>query len=211
MSHRVLIGTLAGGLLLGVSATGAEAWHQRNYGYGSYYYYPPPPPPPPYYDEDFNQGYYDPYYEPPRKMKPKKKLSKKKRLELQKEAAKAKRLQQKKTAAKKKTAEEKKAAAVETPAVKTAKPETTSDTTEQTALQTPEQTASVSKPVKAKATAAVSCEKAGTILSSYGFSGIKASDCTGEEYTFDAARDGKAYAIKLNSASGELTEVRKVR
>ena len=205
MSHRVLIGALAAGLVLGVSAPDAEAWHQRNYGYG---YYRPGPPPPPYYryyDEDFDQGYYDPYYEPPRKLKPaKQKLSKKKRLELQKEAARAKRLAEKKASERKKAAVEKKAAAVQTPMVKTAKPEKTTSAT-------PEQTASISKPAKPKSTAALSCEKAGSIISGYGFSAITASKCEGPEYTFNAAREGKSYAITLNATSGELTEVRKVR
>jgi hypothetical protein len=62
-----------------------------------------------------------------------------------------------------------------------------------------------------KSKTALSCDKASTIISGYGFSAIKASDCTSQVYSFDAARDGKSYAIKLNSASGELTEVRKVR
>ena len=63
----------------------------------------------------------------------------------------------------------------------------------------------------AKSKGALSCEKAGSIISGYGFSAIKASDCNGQVYAFDASRGGKSYAIKLNAASGELTEVRKVR
>jgi hypothetical protein len=40
---------------------------------------------------------------------------------------------------------------------------------------------------------------------------VKPTVCSGRVYAFDAARDGKAYAIKLNATNGELTEVRKVR
>ena len=58
--------------------------------------------------------------------------------------------------------------------------------------------------------AAVSCDKAASIITGYGFSDVKPADCQGQVYAFNAARDGKAYAIKLNSISGELTEVKKV-
>ncbi len=75
-------------------------------------------------------------------------------------------------------------------------------------VQSPAQKKTSSKP---KTAAGLSCEKAETILGGYGFTGIKASDCNGQEYAFNGSRDGKSYAIKLNAASGELTEVRKIR
>ena len=62
----------------------------------------------------------------------------------------------------------------------------------------------------AAATAGLSCDKAGTIVTGYGFSGVKAQSCKGKVYAFNATRDGKSFAIKLDAASGELTEVKKL-
>ena len=66
---------------------------------------------------------------------------------------------------------------------------------------------------KAPATAAagMTCDKAGSIVSGYGFSGVKAQACQGKVYAFNATRDGKNFAIKVDSASGELTEVKKLQ
>jgi hypothetical protein len=55
----------------------------------------------------------------------------------------------------------------------------------------------------------ISCEKAGTIVSGYGFEAVKPSDCEGQLYEFTATRGGKSYTIKLSSLNGELTEVKK--
>jgi len=33
--------------------------------------------------------------------------------------------------------------------------------------------------------------------------------CSGKVYAFNATRDGKPFSVKLNSSSGELTEVKK--
>ncbi len=60
------------------------------------------------------------------------------------------------------------------------------------------------------ATPALSCEKATLVVSSFGFSSVEASSCTGKIYAFSAKRDGRTFTIKLNSVSGELTEVRKL-
>lgn len=65
--------------------------------------------------------------------------------------------------------------------------------------------------VQPKTTAALSCDKATAIVAGFGFATIKAEDCDGKVYAFSATRDGKAYAIKLSAASGELTEVRKLQ
>jgi hypothetical protein len=59
--------------------------------------------------------------------------------------------------------------------------------------------------------AALSCEKAASVVGGYGFGDVKATDCSGKVYIFSARRDGKAYAIKLSAANGELTEVRKLQ
>lgn len=57
----------------------------------------------------------------------------------------------------------------------------------------------------------MSCDKAGQIVSGYGFTSVKPTACTGQVFAFNATRSGKAYVIKLSSASGELTEVKKVQ
>ena len=79
-------------------------------------------------------------------------------------------------------------------------------------------TASIAKPAatgtaveKPASASALSCAKAGDVITGYGFSAVKASDCTGAVYAFNATRDGKPFAIKLNAASGELTEVKKLQ
>jgi hypothetical protein len=64
------------------------------------------------------------------------------------------------------------------------------------------------KPVVPAATL-ISCSKATGIVAGYGFSDVKASDCKGQSYAFNATRDGKPYVIKLSAKSGELTDVAK--
>jgi hypothetical protein len=65
-------------------------------------------------------------------------------------------------------------------------------------------------PLKKKPTS-ISCAKAGEIISGYGFKSVEQVTCKGQFYAFNATRDGKPFTIKLNSASGELTEVKKVK
>jgi hypothetical protein len=109
------------------------------------------------------------------------------------------------------------------PAVKTAakpaEPTTTdltakSDAAVKTAAVSPKPetaapSAKTDAPAAKAASGALSCDKAGQIISGYGFSGVKPSVCTGKVYAFDATRDGSSFAIKLDSSSGELTEVKK--
>ena len=64
------------------------------------------------------------------------------------------------------------------------------------------------KTAKKKATT-ISCAKAGQIVSGYGFKSVEQVSCKGQVYAFNATRDGKPFSIKLSSASGELTEVKK--
>jgi hypothetical protein len=68
----------------------------------------------------------------------------------------------------------------------------------------------VQKKVPAAKSAALSCEKAGSVVTGYGFSSVTPSSCEGKVYAFNAQRDGKSFAIKLDPASGELTEVKKL-
>lgn len=60
-------------------------------------------------------------------------------------------------------------------------------------------------------TVAMTCDKAQKIVSGYGFTSVKPLSCSGQIFAFNATRSGKAYTIKLSSASGELTEVKKVQ
>jgi len=64
---------------------------------------------------------------------------------------------------------------------------------------------------KKTAAAGMSCEKAEKIVSGYGFTSVKPTACSGQVFAFNATRSGKSYVIKLSSASGELTEVKKVQ
>lgn len=56
----------------------------------------------------------------------------------------------------------------------------------------------------------ISCDKATSIVSGYGFGTVKPTSCAGKTYEFSALRDGKKFLIKVSSASGELTEVKKL-
>ena len=69
------------------------------------------------------------------------------------------------------------------------------------------------KPVASapKSAAGLSCDKAASIITGYGFSAVKPKTCAGKVYAFNASRDGKPFAIKLDSGSGELTEVKKLQ
>lgn len=70
------------------------------------------------------------------------------------------------------------------------------------------ESAAAAKP--APAAAALTCDKATSIVGGYGFAGVKAETCKGKVYAFNATRDGKSFAIKVDSTSGELTEVKKL-
>jgi hypothetical protein len=63
----------------------------------------------------------------------------------------------------------------------------------------------------ASAATAISCDKAGEIVSGYGFANVTPTTCTGQVFAFNATRSANTYVIKLSSASGELTEVNKVQ
>lgn len=135
--------------------------------------------------DEFDEGYYDPSMEPP--------------------VVKRKPAAKKKTAFKEpaKKAPAKKMAAVEYPPLKSAAKPTIPP--------------SDAKPVKKAAPAAkpaagaLSCDKATGIVTGFGFTDVKPAVCTGQFYSFNAARDGRPFTIKLNARSGELTEVKKVQ
>ena len=73
----------------------------------------------------------------------------------------------------------------------------------------PQKTASTA-PAKPAAAAPVSCEQATQLVGGYGFSSVEASSCTGKLYAFNAKRGGKTFAIKVDPATGALTEVKKL-
>ena len=76
--------------------------------------------------------------------------------------------------------------------------------------QQPAQKTASAAAAKPAAAGALSCEKATSVISGYGFSSVEAASCSGKSYAFNATRDGKKFAIKLDPASGELTEVKKL-
>ena len=57
----------------------------------------------------------------------------------------------------------------------------------------------------------LSCNKAKSIVSGFGFSDVTPRTCTGNVYDFKAKRDGKPYSIKVSSLSGELKAVKKIK
>jgi hypothetical protein len=65
--------------------------------------------------------------------------------------------------------------------------------------------------VAAAPAGSIGCSKGAEIVSGYGFTSVKPRTCTGATYTFDAARGANGYQIKLSSASGEITDVQKLK
>jgi hypothetical protein len=57
--------------------------------------------------------------------------------------------------------------------------------------------------------ASVSCDKAKSIITAYGFGNVETKSCSGKEYSFAAVRGGKSFSVKVSAANGELTEVKR--
>lgn len=72
------------------------------------------------------------------------------------------------------------------------------------------QKSAATAPAKPLAEGPLSCEKATSVVSGYGFSSVEAATCSGKLYAFNAKRGGNSFAIKLDPASGQLTEVKKL-
>ncbi|HUQ36309.1 MAG TPA: hypothetical protein VM144_08030 [Aestuariivirga sp.] len=191
---------IASTLLMPTAADAGSRWRFLNPGY---YFYDPPPRD--FYADDYDDeeyyenderplAYYDPdddFYEPryqgeePVYIAPKKK--------------------QKKTA---------KAVPAAKPAVKKSVASTEKKTVTSSVASVEKKAVTPVEPVEKKTASAasgMSCDKAGKIVSGYGFASVKPTTCTGQVFAFNATRSGKAYVIKLSSASGELTEVKKVQ
>jgi hypothetical protein len=79
--------------------------------------------------------------------------------------------------------------------------------------KTDTKSASADTATKKAATApkGLSCDKAGQVVADFGFTTVKPQTCTGKIYAFAATRDGSNFSIKLDSATGELTEVKKLQ
>lgn len=140
-----------------------------------------------YARQDEDDYAYEEEYQPPRKLRPKKQAVKP---QAKKPAAKA--------ASKSKPVPAKKTVAA-------AKPKDAPSAAKPTA-PVGETTASINK----AASGSISCNKAADIVAGYGFDSVKAGSCNGSVYSFNASRAGKSYVVKVSSASGELTEVRKL-
>jgi hypothetical protein len=57
---------------------------------------------------------------------------------------------------------------------------------------------------------AITCEKAGAIVTEFGFNHVEVQLCTRENFEFRAMRDGKSFSIKIK-ANGELAKVQRLR
>ncbi|MBL8790463.1 MAG: hypothetical protein JNM45_08185 [Rhizobiales bacterium] len=77
----------------------------------------------------------------------------------------------------------------------------------------PAKVASAASPAATGATpkGAIACSKGAEIVSGYGFTSVKPKLCNGATYSFDASRAANAYVIKVSSATGEITDVQKVK
>jgi hypothetical protein len=65
------------------------------------------------------------------------------------------------------------------------------------------------KPNTPTKNASVSCDKARSIITGYGFGNIQTKSCVGDVYSFAAVRGGKSFSVKVSALSGELTEVKR--
>lgn len=191
IAKQILLSVGAGLALLPLLADGADArarlrFTYHPYGSGYYSYYPGPfyRPAPRYYYYAPEPLYdrYDPDYYEPRYYD-------------------RKRRQPTKNAVKTAPAQEQTAKPAAKPATK---PAAAKPAIVKPAAAQPEAV----KPAAAKPKV-LSCAKATQIVSDYGFGNVKASDCNGTVYIFDARRDGKPFTVKLSSVSGELTSVAK--
>jgi hypothetical protein len=156
---------------------------------GRHHYYPEPYEDDFYWDEEYDEDVYyypyyeDDYYQPPPRYKKQRKKSKAASAAVPDDSVSSP--PRKKKAAAKPTAP--------------AKPK---------AAAAPAEAKSASAPAKPKVTS-VSCDKAKSILSGYGFGEVEAKSCNGEVYSFAAKRDGKTFAVKVSALNGELTEVKR--
>ncbi len=77
----------------------------------------------------------------------------------------------------------------------------------------PTKVASAASPAATGATPknAIACSKGAEIVSGYGFTSVKPKVCEGATYSFNASRAANAYVIKVSAATGEITDVQKLK
>lgn len=63
----------------------------------------------------------------------------------------------------------------------------------------------------APAAGSIGCSKGAEIVSGYGFTSVQPRSCTGSTYSFNASRATSAYLIKVAAATGEITDVQKLK
>lgn len=178
-----VLALLATGFSSGEAAAGKK-WKRWFFIEDSYRYEPEPGLTPEEFVSLYGDDFDESYYEPSVEPVPKKQVTKKK-------------------AASGAATKPKKATAASTA--------TTATATKTTAAKPKDETAAAESGAAALPKGALTCAKAESIVTGYGFTAVKAADCDGQVYAFNAIRDGKPYAIKLSAANGELTEVRKVQ
>ncbi len=61
-----------------------------------------------------------------------------------------------------------------------------------------------------RATRRLNCRQARRVVRSYGYRNIRALDCRGKRYTFNAIKHGRWYQVRLNSRNGRLFGVRRL-
>jgi hypothetical protein len=69
--------------------------------------------------------------------------------------------------------------------------------------------ATPAKPTAEAKSTGVSCDKAKSIITGYGFGNIETKSCEGDVYSFAAVRGGKTFSVKVSALNGELTEVKR--
>lgn len=55
----------------------------------------------------------------------------------------------------------------------------------------------------------IDCGEAASILGGYGFSDVRPTQCEGDQYLYEAKRDGDRFSVSLNAKDGELAKVAK--
>ena len=65
--------------------------------------------------------------------------------------------------------------------------------------------------IAAWAAALVLLHEVADFVSGYGFTSVKPKVCNGATYSFDASRAANSYVIKVSAATGEITDVQKLK
>jgi hypothetical protein len=71
-------------------------------------------------------------------------------------------------------------------------------------------TASTTTPATPAKPGSISCDKGQGIVSSFGFSNVASKSCAAKTLVYTAERGGNRFEVEVNSASGELTAVKKL-